>query len=106
MGYRLKIAEVEPEYNICGGKLYGYISKRKLRKLKSYKWLKKHGYVTRRTIWDYGYNNICMLDAVDFRDFWQLYMQDCNNIYKEDFKMEREEIECFTSDKDKLISWG
>jgi hypothetical protein len=24
MGYRLEVAEVEPEYKICGGKLYGY----------------------------------------------------------------------------------
>ena len=24
MGYRLEVAEVEPKYTICGGKLYGY----------------------------------------------------------------------------------
>lgn len=106
MGYRLDVSEIKQRYTIAGGKLYGYMPKRKLRKLKSYQWLKENGHITGKETWDYGHENICILNGDEFRDFWTWYAIDWKDTYGEYIQMTRKELESYNNDKDKVISWG
>lgn len=103
MGYRLEVSEEKP--TICGGKLYGYIEDKDLKKLKSYKWLKKEGYVEGGEEWDYGFNPKIVLSAEDFREFFDLYLEDYNKIYGCKVTIEGEELESYNNDEWKILEW-
>ena len=77
MGYRPSIY-INDEFVIEFGKFYGYVD---LSNLKSIKWLEEHG-----KIYEDEYNTLCnawgeveiKFTADEFREFWDLYIQDIN----------------------------
>lgn len=83
MGYRLETSAVKPAD--CGGKLYGYISKKDLHKLKSWKWLVENEWVSKadKDKWDYGYDHQMVMWHEDFEEFIKLYIEDYNTYYGE-----------------------
>ena len=110
MGYRLEVAEVEPKYTICGGKLYGYLAgcteDDGLCELKSYQWLKEQGIVNGDEYWTYGCSIDRVLDAESFREFYDLYREDYKNVKGVELDLEGEDLDSYNNDKDKLITWG
>jgi hypothetical protein len=109
MGYRLEVAEVEPKYTICGGKLYGYYGLSEagsgIEELESWKWLKEQGIITGDELWTYGCSIDVVLSADDFRQFFALYRKDYEKITGEPLDYGPEELASIANDKDKLLSW-
>lgn len=103
MGYRLEVSEAK--HTICGGELYGYVDDKDLKKLKSYKWLKKEGYVERGEDWDYGFNPQIILSAEAFREFFDLYLEDYNKIYGCKVTLDDSELDSYNNDEDKILEW-
>lgn len=103
MGYRLEISEIK--HTICGGKLYGYVEDKDLKKLKSYKWLKKNGYIEGGEDWDYGFNPQIVLSAGEFREFYGLYINDYAKIYGCKVLIDGPELDSYNDDEDKILEW-
>lgn len=80
MGYRPSIY-VDGEMMIEFGKFYGYVD---LDNLKSIKWLEEHGKIEYGGLNDpvdvfwSGYGPAINFTADEFREFWDLYIQDIN----------------------------
>lgn len=110
MGYRLEVAEVEPEFKICGGKLYGYygmvMKGDGIEELKSWNWLKTHGIIDGSEFWDYGCSIDVVVSADDFREFWALYAEDYEAITGRRLELDDVAKACLENDKDKLLTWG
>lgn len=80
MGYRLEIYDINKKYLCCGGKLYGYVDD--MEKLKSLKWLRKHGKTNVDEDdfgvewWEYDGENEQILTKSEFKEFIELYIDD------------------------------
>lgn len=110
MGYRLEVAEVEPEYKICGGKLYGYYGLVQagdgIEELESWKWLKEYDIIDGDEVWSYGCSIDVVVSADDFRQFWALYVDDFEKITGKHIELDDRAQVSLENDKDKLITWG
>ena len=102
MGYRLEISEIK--YKACGGKLYGYTDEKQL---KSYTYLVKKGYLDGDECFGYGFYGNIPLSAEEFKEFIELYNEDCNEISKtKDIVINSKDIkELLENDNDKLLQW-
>lgn len=106
MGYRLEISEVK--YKACGGKLFGYCDEEKL---KSYKYLLDKGYLDGDEYFTYGFSGDIVLNSDEFKEFIELYNEDCNkqnrlNGSEKDLIINDKKIkELLESEEDKLIQW-
>lgn len=102
MGYRLEISEIK--YKACGGKLFGYCDETRL---KSYKYLLDKGYLDGDEYFSYGFYGNIPLSAEEFKEFIELYNEDCNEISKtKDIVINSKDIkELLENDNDKLLQW-
>lgn len=107
MGYRLEISEVKYTGE-CGGKLFGYIDEKKLHDCKSWKWLKKRGYITEEDedLWDYSFYHQTVLDQDKFRKFIKLYIDDYNKYSPYGCKLSLDDFEKSLKAEQVLIEWG
>lgn len=110
MGYRLEVAEVEPEYKICGGKLYGYYGLVQagdgIEELESWKWLEERDIIDGGEVWTYGCSIGAVVGADDFRQFWALYAADFEKVTGRSIELDEAAQASLENDKDKLITWG
>ena len=103
MGYRLEISEIK--YKASGGKLFGYVDKEELL---SHKWLLENGFIEGDEYWNYGCNPQIVLNAEEFREFFNLYAEDLRNLYKYDINeilLDKNLEELLKSKNDKLLEW-
>lgn len=120
MGYRLHVSRIEDNV-FCGGKLYGYgdyeynddgndgyIEK----KTKSHQWLVEKGYLKGDEFWTYGFNPKIILNSREFKEFIELYNEDCNNfkeeyiIHPKDWIINDERVQKLINGKDDvLLEW-
>lgn len=105
MGYRLEVYKAE--YVECFGKLYGYIDRKDLKELKSYKWLLRNEYITGEPdeYWNYGFNPNIVLDHWDFEEFLKLYIEDFNNVRGEEVLKLEDYKELLNDKSDKILMW-
>lgn len=109
MGYRLEVSEVKPRPTICGGKLYGYAAGQSegdgIEKLKSYQWLKEYGAINGNEFWTYGCSIDVVLSAEDFREFFDLYRKDFEQINGHELILDSDAMKSYENEEDKLIQW-
>ena len=74
MGYRINISSVKPfDFST---KLYGYVN---MSDLQSYKYLIDNRFINSDAIFDYGFNNKIELNKQQFKEFFNLYLEDFKN---------------------------
>lgn len=104
MGYRFEAIEIIPRSTINGGKLYGYYDK--IEELKSYQWLQRQGIVDGTEAWFYGCSIDKVISAIEFREFFDLYLDDFEKIKGYKLELTEEEYRAYKNNNDKVLTWG
>lgn len=106
MGYRLEISEVKYTGD-CGGKLFGYIDEEELHNCRSWKWLKRRGYIDKeeKDLWDYGFYHQTVLFRDEFREFIKLYIDDYNKYNHYGHKLSLDDFANSLKAEQVLIEW-